>query len=133
MKITHYITFDQGSGPVSLVEFQGDEGVKMIRVTHKARFDKVKEVDPAAARAAVDGAVNLGEATTKVPSDHARTLTQEVLRWASQMGCASQGLRWGADGCAILFRNEAEAVAWDVGNDESTVDVQPRRRKMIMG
>jgi hypothetical protein len=49
------------------------------------------------------------------------------------MGCTSQGLRWGADGCAILFRNEAEAVAWDQGNAETTVEPQPRRRKMIMG
>jgi hypothetical protein len=133
MRITHYITFDKGSGPVSLVEFQGDAGIQMIRVTHRAKFDRVKEVDPGAARAAVDGAANLGEATTKVPAAHAKTLTQEVLRWASQMGCTSQGLRWGADGCAILFRNEAEAVAWDQGNAETTVEPQPRRRKMIMG
>ena len=133
MRITHFITIDQGSGPVSLVEFRTDEGTHMIRVTHRARFDKVKEVDPAAARAAVDGAQNLGEATTKVPAEHARTLTQEVLRWASQHGCASQALRWGGDGGAILFRNEAEACAWDEGNREGVADAVPRRRKMIMG
>ena len=133
MKITHFITIDQGSGPVSLVEFRTDDGTQMIRVTHRARFDKVKEVDPVAARAAVDSAHNLGNATTKVPAEHARTLTQEVLRWASANGCGSQALRWGEDGGAILFRNEAEAVAWDEGNREAVADAVPKRRKMIMG
>lgn len=133
MKITHYITIDQGSGPVSLVEFRTEDGTRMIRVTHRARFDKVKEVDPVAARAAVDQASNLGNATTKVPAEHAKALTQEVLRWASAEGCTSQALRWGADGVAILFRSETDAIAWDDGNRETMAEAVPRRRRMIIG
>lgn len=133
MKIQHYLTFDRGGGPVSLVEFHLEDGVHMIRITHNARFDRVKEVDPIATREAVDNVDSLGEATTKVTPEHSAKITQETLAWASRHGCSSQGLRWGLDGSAILFRTEADAAAWSESSAQSGEGPQATGRRWIMG
>lgn len=132
MKFQHYITFDRGGGPVTFVQVSSDDGIHMIRITHNARFDQVKEVDPITTRNAVEAAQDLGDATTKVKPELAQRITQEMLRWASSHGCTSQGMRWGSDGVAILFRTEADAVAWTNGQVADTPEVENRRRR-IMG
>ena len=135
MRITHVMTFDQGSGPTSLVEIQTDDSLHMLRIVHNARFDKVKEVDPAATRRAIDAAANLGDATTKVRPDLAQQIAQETLRFASTHGCTSQAMRWGEDGSGLLFRSEVDAVAWsDLQKEKNPQSApEPVRRRMIMG
>lgn len=131
MKISHYITIDNGSGPVSFVDVERDDGqTTMLRVTHNARFDRIKEVDATTTRQAVDASTDLGSATTRVDPENAYKLSQEVLRWASQHGCTDQAMRWPEGGPAVGFRNEVEATAWD---DSNYIAPVTKRRKMILG
>ena len=131
MKIMHFITLDQGSGPVSLVQIDLPDRQCMLRIVHNARFDRVKEIDPVKAREAVDASTDLGVATTKVQREREHMITQEVLRWAAQHGCTSQGMRWGRDGEGVLFKTEADAVAWDNANGAEAVMDAPRRRRIV--
>lgn len=131
MKMQHYITFDRGGGPISLVEAYLEDGVHMVRITHNARYDQVKEVDPVATRQAIDSAADLGDATTKVKPELSHKISQEMLRWASAHGCTSQGMRWGQDGAAILFRTEADAVTWSSTAAPDVAEPSPRRRRIV--
>lgn len=130
MKIRHYITIDKGAGPVSFVEITTDAATSMLRITHNARFDKVREVDPVGTREAIDGSSDLGTVSTRVDPSFSERLGQEVLRWASAKGCQNQALRWPDNADAIQFRHEADAIAWDAGHRQVEA---PKRRRMILG
>lgn len=134
MKISHYMTIDRGSGPVSFVVFEENGGERMIRVTHRANFDRVKETDSEATKKALIGEDNLGDATTKVPSELRENLSQEVMRWAAaNTGTHHGALRWDEDGKGIFFKNETEAMTWEIGNQNNAPPPKPQRRKKIFG
>lgn len=130
MKLRHYITFDRGAGPVTFIEMQNNDRLAMLRITHNAVFDRVKEVDPVTTREAINGATDLGNATTKVIYERADVITRETLNWAVQNGCDSVALRWGEDGEAIHFRKEEDAIAWD-GGDQDLATPAPKRRRVF--
>lgn len=134
MKISHYMTIDRGSGPVSFVVLEENGNERMIRVTHRANFDRVKETDSDATKKALIGENNLGEATTKVPSELRANLCQEVMRWINANAETHHGaIRWDEEGSGIFFKNETEAIAWEIGNQQNDPDPKPQRRKKIYG
>lgn len=131
MNIKHFITFNAGSGPISLVEIED----KMLRVTHRARFDRTKQVDADQARAMVKSLPDLGRASTKVPVEYAANLSLEVLAWLSKT-CGDQrlpgALRWENDGTARHFPSEAEARQYDELNPEDETEIAPAKRRRVM-
>ena len=132
MKITHYITFNTGSGPISLVSFHMAGGEKMIRITHDARYDRVIEVSAAQAREAVAKSPDLGMASTAVPAEHAAAIARDTLGFAASLGCREQALRWGEGGQALLFENEDAARGWDSHHDEEHGALTRRRARVMM-
>lgn len=130
MKIKHVITFDRGTGPVTLVEL-GEDPVRMFRIVHNARFDRFKEVDLEQTRSHLASVEDIGQASTKLDKENSAIVSQEVLRWINSNGVASQAMRWTDQGEGVLFRNEEDAIAWEILNIEPEQTVTKRRR--IMG
>lgn len=134
MKISHYMTIDRGSGPVSFVVFNENGNERMVRVTHRANFDRVKETDFEATKKALIGEDNLRDATTKVPVELRENLSQEIMRWAAANTDMQHGaLRWDEDGKGIFFPSENEAVTWEIGIQKNEPTPKPQRRKKIFG
>lgn len=134
MKISHYMTIDRGSGPVSFVVFEENGNDRMVRVTHRAKYDRVKETDSDATKKALIGEDNLGNATTMVPHELRENLSQEIMRWAAaNAGMHHGALRWDENGKGIFFKNEAEAITWEIGQQENAPAPKPQRRKKIFG
>lgn len=130
MNVRHYITIDRGTGPVSFVRVEKEGVTTMLRITHNARFDRVKEVDPIATAEAVAASTDLGSATTKVGCQVKESMTAEVLAWCARNGSRQAALRWDEDGSALFFESDAVAAAWDQSDDRPAVDA-PRRRRLM--
>jgi hypothetical protein len=106
----------------------------MLRVNHKARFNKTAEVEVEAVKKALAQETDLGEASSLVPSSVREELTDAVLFWIDQNGHSQRYLSWKNTGEAILFEREADMDAWKMTEAFEPVESDtPKKRKMIMG
>lgn len=134
MKVSHYVTYDRGQGPVSFVEIENDTNSLMLRINHKARFNKMVEVDVEAVKEALAQETDLGSASTVVPNNIKEDLTELVLFWIEKNGHQERHLYWKNDGEAALFVRAEERDAWVLSQAfEPEKEELPKKRKMIMG
>lgn len=133
MNIRHYMTLDMGRGPMTLVEVGDAElGSFMLRISHKAVYNAVAEVDPTRTKAQIDALPNLSEVTDHMTRDIGIATGEMILGWLATRDRPHGALRWRDDGVALLFRTEAEAVTHDAQIGDAPPE-RAKRKRIMMG
>jgi hypothetical protein len=132
LKITHYMTLDVGTGPVSLVEIRAQNEHVMLRISHRAAFDAVKEIDPEQARAYVSGVRGARYMRDDVDPEHDDRLNDEIAKWAERRGERVYRIRWQDGRHAKILSSLADLDQFDAANAGLGVAPTPRRSSRVM-
>ena len=132
MRITHYMTIDVGTGPVSLIEIRHDEVHDMLRITHKAAFNAVATADPEKMKAYVAGVVGAKSMNPLISPEHEEMIGDEIARWGAPFGLTVHKVRWrdGKEGKILATREDLEQ--YDAANMGMATTSQPKRSTRIM-
>ncbi len=116
MKITHFMTIDVGTGPVTLVEILTSESLDMLRIVHRAAFNAVGVVDPVSTKDYVAGIRGARLMSATVLEQHEDRIGDEIACWCEARGVKVHKVRWrdGRDG--KILENREDLEQYDAAN-----------------
>ena len=116
MKITHFMTLDVGTGPVSLIEMLTSESLDMLRIVHRAPFDAVKTVDPASTRDHVAGIRGARLMSASVLEQHEDRISDEIACWCESRGVKVHRVRWRDGSYGKILETREDLDQYDAAN-----------------
>ena len=140
MKITHYLTIDRGTGPIVLINIEDGESEPevMLRITHKAVYQRTVVVDAEAMRAQL-ASVQMRTSEQTLAADLQPVVSEEVAKWLTGRNQRIRTMRWKDGIHGVIIHTEAEELAYDAELLKLATlvdgggDAPKPRRRMMMG